>query len=167
MTFECWYLDGKRYTQNYIGIRIAARRVYGGNGSIGWSSEAPLYLQYKLPPACSLPSSWGRFQKPQPRKLSVFDNEPSVLMNLEIFRNLVILANLVVLVILVNLVTMTHCQDHILTENIWFAWSKTSYSGDKRRCYQAGRRQTNKQTTREDRATQPLGCWKAEFRNMH
>merc|ERR1712074_531817 len=62
----------------------------------------------------------------------------------------VILANLLVLVILVNLVnlvTMTHCQDHILTENIWFAWSKTSYSGDKRRCYQAGRRrrQTNEQ----------------------
>ena len=23
----------------------------------------------------------------------------------------------------------------------------------------------DKRTTREDRATQPLGCWKAEFRN--
>ena len=32
---------------------------------------------------------------------------------------------------------------HHLSENIWFVWSKTSYSGDKRRCYQAGR-QTNK-----------------------
>ena len=42
-------------------------------------------------------------------------------------------------------------------------WSKTSYSGDKRTCYQAG--QTNdKRQTREDRATQPLGYWKAEFR---
>merc|ERR1712018_590865 len=78
----------------------------------------------------------------------------------------VILANLLVLVILVNLVnlvTMTHCQDHILTQNIWFAWSKTSYSGDKRRCYQAGRRTNDEQLTREDSATQPLGCWKAEF----
>ena len=28
----------------------------------------------------------------------------------------------------------------------------------------AGR--TNERTTREDRATQPLGCWKAEFRNI-
>ena len=53
---------------------------------------------------------------------------------------------------------------HHLSENIWFVWSKTSYSGDKRRCYQAG--QTNKQMTMEDRATQPLGCWKAEFRNI-
>ena len=26
---------------------------------------------------------------------------------------------------------MTRCQDHISTENIWFVWSKTSYSGDK------------------------------------
>ena len=25
---------------------------------------------------------------------------------------------------------VTCCQDHILTENIWFVWSKTSYSGD-------------------------------------
>ena len=32
---------------------------------------------------------------------------------------------------------------HHLSENIWFVWSKTSYSGDKRRCYQAGRRRTN------------------------
>ena len=40
----------------YIGIRIAARRVYGGNGSIGRSSEAPLYLQYKLSPIARLPS---------------------------------------------------------------------------------------------------------------
>ena len=28
---------------------------------------------------------------------------------------------------------------HHLSENVWFVWSKTSYSGDKRRCYQAGR----------------------------
>ena len=53
---------------------------------------------------------------------------------------------------------------HHLSENIWFVWSKTSYSGDRRRCFQAG--QTNKQTTMEDRATQPLGCWKAELRNI-
>ena len=55
---------------------------------------------------------------------------------------------------------------HHLSENIRFVWSKTSYSGDKRRCYQAG--QTNERTTTtEDRATQPLGCWKAEFRNIY
>ena len=42
--------------------------------------------------------------------------------------------------------TMTHCQDHILTENIWFVWYKTSYAGDKMRCYQADeQRTTNKQ----------------------
>ena len=40
----------------------------------------------------------------------------------------------------------THCQDHILTENIWFVWSRTSYGGDKWRCYRCGTyRQTNKQ----------------------
>ena len=55
---------------------------------------------------------------------------------------------------------------HHLSENVWFVWSKTSYSGDKRRCYQAGRRRTNDEQTMEDRATQPLGCWKAEFRNI-
>ena len=59
----------------------------------------------------------------------------------------VILANMVVSVILVNLrniVMMKDCQDHILTENMWFVWSKTSYSGDKRRFHQEGR------TTRND-----------------
>ena len=34
--------------------------------------------------------------------------------------------------------TLTCCQDHILTENIWFVWSETSYSGDKWRCYRCG-----------------------------
>ena len=41
------------------------------------------------------------------------------------------------------MMVMTHCQDHILTENIWFVWSKTSYSGDKWKCYYAGRRDKN------------------------
>ena len=27
---------------------------------------------------------------------------------------------------------------HQLSENIWFVWSKTSYSGDKWRCHQGG-----------------------------
>ena len=44
---------------------------------------------------------------------------------------------------------MTRCQDHISTENIWFVWSKTSYSGDKWRCNGCG---TNDEQTREDRA---------------
>ena len=46
-----------------------------------------------------------------------------------------------------------------LPENIWFVWSKTSYSGDRGDVtMQDGR--TNKQTT-EDRATQPMeaGGW--------
>ena len=34
--------------------------------------------------------------------------------------------------------TLTCCQDHILTENIWFVWSETSYSGDERRCHRCG-----------------------------
>ena len=34
---------------------------------------------------------------------------------------------------------------HHLSENIWFVWSKTSYSGDKRRCYQAGRTTNDEQ----------------------
>ena len=38
--------------------------------------------------------------------------------------------------------TLTCCQDHILTENIWFVWSETSYNGDKMRCYNAGRTTT-------------------------
>ena len=64
------------------------------------------------------------------------------------------------LVILVNLVTLTHCQDHVLSENIWFVWSKTSYSGYKRPCYQAGR-------TDEQGKIGLLSQWKleAEFRN--
>ena len=41
---------------------------------------------------------------------------------------------------------------HKLSENIWFVWSKTSYSGDKWRCYRCG----TGQTTSEDRATQLL-----------
>ena len=34
------------------------------------------------------------------------------------------------------MLTLTCCQDHILTENIWFVCSETSYSGDERRCAQ-------------------------------
>ena len=54
--------------------------------------------------------------------------------------------------------TLTCCQDHILTENIWFVWSETSYSADKMRCYNAGRTNENdeKRQTSEDRATQPM-----------
>ena len=45
---------------------------------------------------------------------------------------------------------MTRCQDHISTENIWFVWSKTSYSGDKWRCHGCGT--TTNERTREDSA---------------
>ena len=69
------------------------------------------------------------------------------LVNLAILVDLAILVNPVILVtwILVNLATLTHRQDHVLSENIWFAWSKTSCSGDKRRCHQAGQATTNEQ----------------------
>ena len=72
------------------------------------------------------------------------------------------LANLVNLAILVKVATTTYFQDHILTENIKFVWSKTSYSGDKTGCHQAGR--TNQPN--EKGKIEPLGSWKAEFRNM-
>ena len=52
------------------------------------------------------------------------------------------------------MLTLTCCQDHILTENIKFVWSETSYSGDERRCNGCGT--TNEQTNIEDRATQPM-----------
>ena len=51
---------------------------------------------------------------------------------------------------------LTCCQDHILTENIWFVWSKTSYSRDERRCYRCG---TNKQQTVN---IELLSQWKLE-----
>ena len=65
------------------------------------------------------------------------------------------------------MLTLACCQDHILTENIWFVCSQTSYSGDKRRCHYAGR--TPKRTT-EDRAThltQPMkaGDWVSQKRS--
>ena len=45
---------------------------------------------------------------------------------------------------------------------MWFVWSKTSYSGDNRRCHYAGRR--GQQTT-EDRANQPMeaGGWVSQL----
>ena len=56
------------------------------------------------------------------------------------------------------------CQDHIPTENIWVVWSETSYSGDKMRCYNAGRTDGR---TNEQLKTELLSQWKleAEFRN--
>ena len=63
------------------------------------------------------------------------------------------------------MLTLTCCQDHILTENIWFVCSETSYSGYERRCYRCG---TNKQTT-EQLKIELLRQWKpeAESRNFH
>ena len=56
------------------------------------------------------------------------------------------------------MLTLTCCQDHILTENIWFVCSETSYSGDERRCHRCG---TTDRPITEDRATQPMeaGGW--------
>ena len=47
---------------------------------------------------------------------------------------------------------------HKLLENVWFVWSKSSYSGEKWRCYRCGR--TDDQTTSKYRATQLLICEK-------
>ena len=62
--------------------------------------------------------------------------------------------------------TLTCCQDYILTENIWFVWSETSYSGDERRCNGCG---TNERTNDERTLKiELLSQWKleAEFRNF-
>ena len=51
---------------------------------------------------------------------------------------------------------------HHLSENIWFVWSKTSYSGDKRRCYQAGRttnERTNERTNKQQWKIGLLSLW--------
>ena len=57
---------------------------------------------------------------------------------------------------------ITCCQDHILTENIWFTWSKSSYNGYKKRYYHAV------QTNNEQGKIELLSSWKleAEFRNF-
>ena len=44
--------------------------------------------------------------------------------------------------------------DQVLSENIWFVWSKPSYSGDKWRCHQGGTTNQPTDQTTEDRATQ-------------
>ena len=63
------------------------------------------------------------------------------------------------------MLTLTRCQDHILTEIYGFYGLKHHIveigGGVTRRD-----KRTNERTTMEDRATQPLGCWKAEFRNF-
>ena len=52
------------------------------------------------------------------------------------------------------MMTMTHCQDHMLTENIRVVWSRLSYSADKYGdVADAGR---TDERTREDRATQSM-----------
>ena len=48
-----------------------------------------------------------------------------------------------------------------LSENIWFVWSKTPYSGDV--TMRDGR--TDEQRTREDKATQPLDAGRLSFAN--
>ena len=58
--------------------------------------------------------------------------------------------------------TLTCCQDHILSENVWFVWSETSYGGHERRCYRCG---TNEQ--QRTLKIELLSQWmiEAEFRN--
>ena len=51
--------------------------------------------------------------------------------------------------------------DDELSENIWFVWSRTSYSGDKWRCHHADGR-TDERTS-ENRATQSLDSVRLSF----
>ena len=51
------------------------------------------------------------------------------------------------------------CTDDKLSENIWFVWPKTSYDGDKWRCYHGDKQQRT--TKSENRASQPFDCWTA------
>ena len=53
------------------------------------------------------------------------------------------------------MLALTYCQDHILTENIWFVCSETSYSGDERRCHGCGIQNTLMRF--------PCGIWFAGF----
>ena len=49
------------------------------------------------------------------------------------------------------------CTDDKLSENIWFVWPKTSYDGDKWRCYHGDKQTTNNERTiSENRASQPF-----------
>ena len=60
--------------------------------------------------------------------------------------------------------TTTHHQIPPHMHNVWLVWSKTSYSGDKWRCYKCGtNEQTNKQMTSKDSATQHLICEPLSF----
>ena len=54
---------------------------------------------------------------------------------------------------------------HLLSENIWFVWSKASYSGDKWRCHRCGTDgRTNERQTAESRNNiQFLSSWNANF----
>ena len=49
---------------------------------------------------------------------------------------------------------------HHLSENIWFVWSKTSYSGDKRRCHGCGTNE--RQTNDRHLKIELLSQWKLE-----
>ena len=62
-----------------------------------------------------------------------------------------------------DMMTLTCCQDHIITENIWFVWSKTPDSGDKWRCHRCGT--NDKQTVKIELLSQWM--LEAEFRNNH
>ena len=61
-----------------------------------------------------------------------------------------------------DMLTLKCCQDHILTENIWFVCSETSYSGDERTCHRCGTNDDDEQLKIE-----LLSQWKleAESRN--
>ena len=56
--------------------------------------------------------------------------------------------------------TTRHHQMPPHMHNVWFVWSKTSYSGDKWRFHRCGVAQT---TTSKDRATQLLICEQLSF----
>ena len=59
-----------------------------------------------------------------------------------------------------DMLTLTCCQNHILTGNIWFVWYETSYSGDERRCHGCGT------TNWPNNKVMESGGWFSQFEDL-
>ena len=62
-----------------------------------------------------------------------------------------------------DMMMMPPCRDHILTENIWFVWSETSYSGDRWRCYRCGTDDDDEQGKIELLSQWTVGGWVSQL----
>ena len=76
----------------------------------------------------------------------------------QIFRVLFWILGFFLLLVISFLISL----DQELLENIWFVCSKSSYSGEKKRCHRAGRWTANKQT-RKDCASQSIEAGRLSF----